>query len=113
MLDGRNDILTLAIGTSEHGGRVRGVGQRHKQSTYFGRSRQQHHIDVNEQLATMEAKLRAEFEEKFAEECRMYQQSLMETLKSMGLSKSTENIKCIKEMGYVDGSGRGSCSAAK
>ncbi|XP_058784865.1 uncharacterized protein LOC131659730 [Vicia villosa] len=30
---GRNDILTAALGTSEHGGRVCGVGKHHKQST--------------------------------------------------------------------------------
>ncbi|CAK8540063.1 unnamed protein product [Lathyrus sativus] len=36
--DGRNDILTAAIGTSEHADRVRGVGKHHKLSTFFGKS---------------------------------------------------------------------------
>ncbi|KAK2386412.1 hypothetical protein QL285_060314 [Trifolium repens] len=65
--DGRNDILTAVIGTSEHGGRVRGVGKHHKLSTFFGRSssRQRHdHIDVQEELA----QIRSDFDHKLAEE---------------------------------------------
>ncbi|XP_058742035.1 uncharacterized protein LOC131614476 [Vicia villosa] len=41
------------------------------------------------------------------------QQSFMETLKSMGLSQSTDDNKCIEKMEVVEGSGKGSCSAAK
>lgn len=61
----------------------------------------------------METKLRAELEEKLVEERKMFQQSLMETLKSMGLSQSTGDIKCIQKLEIIDGSGKGSCSAAK
>ena len=117
--DGRNDILTAAIGTSEHGGRVRGVGKHHKQSTYFGRShsRQKQHIDVNEQLAQisseLEAKFTARLEEKLAAERQVWEKSFMDTLKSMGISQSIDNNKCIEKMEVVDGSGKGSCSAAK
>ncbi|KAK2390396.1 hypothetical protein QL285_063942 [Trifolium repens] len=87
--DGRNDILTAAIGTSEHGGRVRGVGKHHKLSTFFGRSssRQRHdHIDVQEELA----QIRSDFDHKLAEERKAMQQTFMETLKSMGFSQPLE-----------------------
>ncbi|XP_058772880.1 uncharacterized protein LOC131646975 [Vicia villosa] len=119
VLDGRNDILTAAIGTSEHGGRVRGVGKHHKQSTYFGRSssRQGQYIDVNEQFAKfsseLEERLRADFDQKLVENRKMMQQYFMETLKSISLSQSTDNNKCIEKMEVVDSSGKGSCSAAK
>ena len=43
----------------------------------------------------------------------MFQKSLMKTLKAMNLSQSTNNIKCIEKMEIIDGSGKGSCSAAK
>ncbi|KAK2397122.1 hypothetical protein QL285_058735 [Trifolium repens] len=113
--DGRNDILTAAIGTSEHGGRVRGVGKHHKLSTFFGRSssRQRHdHIDVQEELA----QIRSDFDHKLAEERKAMQQTFMETLKSMGFSQPLETNKevvqsCQKVV--VDGSAKASCSAAK
>lgn len=34
-VEGTDDILTKVLGTSEHGGRVRGQGAYVKQSTYF------------------------------------------------------------------------------
>ncbi|PRQ34677.1 hypothetical protein RchiOBHm_Chr5g0071741 [Rosa chinensis] len=34
-IEGSDDILTLALGTPEHGGRVRGVGGQMNPSTYF------------------------------------------------------------------------------
>ena len=37
----------------------------------------------------------------------------METLKYMGLSQSTGDNKCIEKLEIIDGSGIGSCSAAK
>jgi hypothetical protein len=126
--DGRKDILTEAIGTAEHGGRVRGVGQRQTLSTYFGRSSsRQRQVDVEEQITqitiNVEAKIRADLEKKFAEERKMFaeerqrmEQSFMDTLKSMGLSQSSDMNKqaepaCTKLVA-VTGSGKGSCSAA-
>ncbi|KAK2364803.1 hypothetical protein QL285_089634 [Trifolium repens] len=126
--DGRKDILTEAIGTAEHGGRVRGVGQRQTLSTYFGRSSsRQRQVDAEEQITqitiNVEAKIRADLEKKFAEERKMFaeerqrmEQSFMDTLKSMGLSQSSDMNKqaepaCTKLVA-VTGSGKGSCSAA-
>ncbi|CAK8534325.1 unnamed protein product [Lathyrus sativus] len=118
--DGRNDILTAATGTSDHGGRVRGVGKHHKQNTYFGRSSsRQRQYDIREQFAQfsseLEAKLRANFDQKLAEERKAMEQSFMDTLRSMGLSQqiTENNNKCIVQWEVVDGSGKGSCSAAK
>ncbi|PNX89207.1 hypothetical protein L195_g045324 [Trifolium pratense] len=118
---GRNDILTEAIGTPEHGGNVRGVGKKHNISTFFGRSkvsRQRQHIDVKEQLAEFKADMEAKFEEKLAQERKMMQDSLMETLKSMGLSQTSDtNNKVIEPEAQNDklivtGSAKGSCSPA-
>jgi aspartate-semialdehyde dehydrogenase len=133
--DGRNDILTEAIGTAEHGGRVRGVGQNHTLSTFFGRSssRQRQVIDVQEQIAqitsNVEARIKSDLDKKFAEERKMIeeerkmfaeerkmmQQSFMDTLKSMGLSQTSEINKVIEPASpkvVVTGSAKGSCSPA-
>jgi hypothetical protein len=133
--DGRNDILTEAIGTAEHGGRVRGVGQNHTLSTFFGRSssRQRQVIDVQEQIAqitsNVEARIKSDLDKKFAEERKMIeeerkmfaeerkmmQQSFMDTLKSMGLSQTSEINKVNEPASpkvVVTGSAKGSCSPA-
>ncbi|GAU27908.1 hypothetical protein TSUD_160030 [Trifolium subterraneum] len=112
-----NDILTEAIGTPEHGGRVRGVEKKHNISTYFKRSkvsRQRQDIDVKEQLAELEAK----FEKTLVEERKLMQEEIMNTLRSMGLSQTsaTSNKDIEPEVQndklVVTGSAKGSCSAA-
>ncbi|KAK2357158.1 hypothetical protein QL285_094458 [Trifolium repens] len=126
--DGRNHILTKAIGTAEHGGRVRGVGQNHTLSTFFGSSssRQRQVIDVQEQIAqiisNVEARIKSDLDKKFAEERKIFaeerkmmQQSFMDTLKSMGLSQTLEINKVIEPASpkvVVTGSAKGSCSPA-
>ncbi|XP_045810773.1 uncharacterized protein LOC123905192 [Trifolium pratense] len=118
---GRHDVLTEAIGTPEHGGSVRGVGKKHNITTYWGRSkvsRQSQGIDVKEQLAAFKADLEAKFEEKLAQERKMMQDSLMETLKSMGLSQTSDTNNRVMvpeaqtEQLVVTGSAKGSCSPA-
>ncbi|CAJ2638114.1 unnamed protein product [Trifolium pratense] len=118
---GRHDVLTEAIGTPEHGGSVRGVGKKHNITTYWGRSkvsRQRQGIDVKEQLAAFKADLEAKFEEKLAQERKMMQDSLMETLKSMGLSQTSDTNNRVMvpeacaEQVVVTGSAKGSCSPA-
>ncbi|CAJ2652575.1 unnamed protein product [Trifolium pratense] len=117
----RHDVLTEAIGTPEHGGSVRGVGKKHNITTYWGRSkvsRQSQGIDVKEQLAAFKADLEAKFEEKLAQERKMMQDSLMETLKSMGLSQTSDTNNRVMvpeaqtEQLVVTGSAKGSCSPA-
>jgi hypothetical protein len=126
--DGRNHILTKAIGTAEHGGRVRGVGQNHTLSTFFGSSssRQRQVIDVQEQIAqiisNVEARIKSDLDKKFAEERKIFaeerkmmQQSFMDMLKSMGLSQTLEINKVIEPASpkvVVTGSAKGSCSPA-
>ncbi|MCI22555.1 Ulp1 protease family carboxy-terminal domain protein, partial [Trifolium medium] len=62
--------------------------------------------------------MEAKFEEKFAQERKMMQDSLMETLRSMDLSQTSEtNNKVIEPEAQNDklvvtGSAKGSCSAA-
>ncbi|CAJ2640733.1 unnamed protein product [Trifolium pratense] len=125
---GRHDVLAEAIGTPEHGGSVRGVGKKHNITTYWGRSkvsRQRQDIDVKEQLAAFKADMEAKFEEKLAQERKMLaqerkmmQDSLMETLKSMGLSQTSDtNNKVMVPEAQTDklvvtGSAKGSCSPA-
>ncbi|CAJ2637268.1 unnamed protein product [Trifolium pratense] len=118
---GRHDVLAEAIGTPEHGGSVRGVGKKHNITTYWGRSkvsRQSQGIDVKEQLAAFKADLEAKFEEKLAQERKMMQDSLMETLKSMGLSQTSDTNNRVMvpeaqtEQLVVTGSAKGSCSPA-
>ncbi|GAU13008.1 hypothetical protein TSUD_173080 [Trifolium subterraneum] len=115
--DGRNDILTEAIGTPEHGGRVRGVGKKHNISTFFKRSkvsRQRQDIDVKEQIAELEAKV----EKKLVEERKLMQEEMMNTLRSMGLSQTSATSNKVIEPELqndklvVTGSAKGSCSAA-
>ena len=98
---GRDDILTNAIGTSEHGGRVRGVGRFANLSNYFGRSSRptQNTIDVKEIEAQLVAKLeekltakiKAEFTEVFEQQLTIahekMHQSFIEKLNTMGLSQ--------------------------
>lgn len=59
---GRNDILTVAIGTPEHGGRVRGVGRGHTLSTYFGvqRPNYKHDLTTREDLEKLKKEMEAE-----------------------------------------------------
>ncbi|XP_057452627.1 uncharacterized protein LOC130744462 [Lotus japonicus] len=123
---GRDDILTKAIGASEHGGRVRGVGRFANLSNYFGRSsRPTQSIDVKEIEAQLEAKLeqklaakiKAECKEKFEQQLIMasekMQQSFMETLKTMGLSEISPTNQQGEQNVLLHGSTKGSCTAAQ
>jgi hypothetical protein len=122
---GRHDILTETIGTSEHGGRVRGVGRGATISNYFGRSScPRQNINVSEIEAKIEEKLAAkikaeckvEFEQQMATAHQLMQKSFMETLKNMGLSDTSQTNKQIEpcsEKVVVLGSAKGSCSAAQ
>ena len=118
---GRKDILTEAIGTSEHGGRVRGVGRGATISNYFGRSScPTQTINVSEIEAKIEeklaAKIKAECKVEFEEQMATMQKSFMETLKNMGLSDTSQTNKQIEpcsEKVVVLGSAKGSCSAAQ
>lgn len=126
---GCHDILTEAIGTSEHGGRVRGVGRGATISNYFGRSScPRQTINVSEIEAKIEAKIeeklaakikaecKVEFEQQMATAHQLMQKSFMETLKNMGLSDTSQTNKQIEpcsEKVVVLGSAKGSCSAAQ
>ncbi|GAU47822.1 hypothetical protein TSUD_188930 [Trifolium subterraneum] len=114
---GRDDILTNALGTSEHGGRVHGAGRGATISNFFGRSsRSTPNINVTEQLSQLETKLKADFEEKLVVERQLMQQSFMETLKSIDFSPTASQTKQVVEecspKDIVNGSVKASCSVA-
>ncbi|XP_074378405.1 uncharacterized protein LOC141719944 [Apium graveolens] len=48
--EGRNDVLTMALGKPEHGGRVRGQGSHVKQSIYFDLPRQKKSRTIEERI---------------------------------------------------------------
>ena len=118
--------MTNTIGTSEHGGRVRGVGRFANLSNYFGRSSRptQNTIDVKEIEAQLEAKLeeklsakiKEEFTEVFEQQLTIahekMQQSFMEKLNTMGLSEISKTNKQASQNVVDPGSTKGSCSAA-
>ncbi|KAK2402718.1 hypothetical protein QL285_052213 [Trifolium repens] len=111
--NGRDDILTNATGTAEHGGRVRGEGRGVNISNYFGRSsRSSPNINVTEQLSQLATTMRAEFEDKLVKE----RQLMMETLKSMGFSQpASQANQVVEECSPIhigNGSVKASCSAA-
>nr|KYP66998.1 hypothetical protein KK1_013315 [Cajanus cajan] len=64
--DGRNDILTTAIGRPEHGGRVRGVGGSWSHRDFFGARSSRSTVDScsQEVMQRMEQRLEMQFEEK-------------------------------------------------
>jgi len=98
---GHKYILTEANGTSEHGGRVRGVGRGATITNYFGRSScPTQTINVSEIEAKIEAKIaakiKAECKVEFEEQMATMQKSFMETLKNMGLSDTSQTNKQIE-----------------
>ncbi|GAU41485.1 hypothetical protein TSUD_239610 [Trifolium subterraneum] len=114
---GLDDILKNALGTSEHGGRIRGAGRGATISNFFGRSsRSTPNINVTEQLSQLETKLKADFEEKLVVERQLMQQSFMEILKSIGFSPTATQTKQVVEecspKDIVNGSVKASCSVA-
>ena len=60
-VEGVNDVLTMALGKPEHGGRVRGQGTYVKQSVYFDLPRQK-------KARTMDEKIREKVQKCMAEE---------------------------------------------
>ncbi|PNX57254.1 hypothetical protein L195_g058600, partial [Trifolium pratense] len=81
-------------------------------------SRSSSNTNVTEQLSQLEEKLRAEFEEKMAEERQLMQKTMMETLKSVGFSQNASPTKQVVDdsspkhvAGNYD-SMKASCSAA-
>lgn len=50
VVEGVKDVLTLALGTDEHGGRVRGQGSHVKQSVYFDLPRQKKARSMDEKI---------------------------------------------------------------
>ncbi|KAK2375798.1 hypothetical protein QL285_076664 [Trifolium repens] len=115
--NGHNDILTNAIGTAEHGGRVRGAERGANISNYFGRSlRSTQNINVTEQLSQLETTLRAEFETTLENKLVAERQAMMETLKSMGFSQVASPTKQVVEecspKHIGNGSVKASCSVA-
>lgn len=123
--EGRHDILTEVIGTSEHGGRVHGVGRGATISNYFGRSScptrtknvSEIEAKIEEKLAAkIKAECKVEFEQQMATAHQLMQKPFMETLKNMGLSDTSQTNKQIEpcsEKVVVLGSAKGSCSAAQ
>ncbi|GAU44845.1 hypothetical protein TSUD_400460 [Trifolium subterraneum] len=92
---GRNDILKNAHGKAEHGGKVRGVGGRGDTFTNcFGRASRSS-PNINEQLSQLEARMRAEFEEKIVEERQIMRKTMMETLKSVAFSQNVSPTKQV------------------
>ncbi|XP_024631762.2 uncharacterized protein [Medicago truncatula] len=123
---GRDDILTRAIGTKEHGGRVCGVGPGYTLSNYFGRSsRLTQTIDVNQHLSQLQTNLErqikekfdAEFEQKMAVERELMQQAFLDKLKTMGFTQTLQINEEIEHSSpqkvAVHGSTKGSCTAAQ
>lgn len=49
-VDGKNDVLTMALGKPEHGGRVRGQGSHVKQSIYFDLPRQKKARTIDDRI---------------------------------------------------------------
>ena len=110
--------MTNAIGTSEHGGRVRGVGRFANFSNYFGRSSRprQNTIDVKELEEKLEekitSKINAQFEAQFTLAHEKMQQSFIEKINSMGLAEISQANKQASQNVVHPGSTKGSCSAA-
>jgi len=115
----------MAIGTKEHGGRVRGVGQGYTLSNYFGRSsRLTQTIDVNQHLSQLQTNLErqikekfdVEFEQKMAVERELMQQAFLDKLKTMGFSQilqTKEEIEHSSPEKVMHGSTKDSCTAAQ
>lgn len=90
--EGVNDVLTMALGKPEHGGRVRGQGTHVKQSTYFDLPRQKKARTMDEKIQERVQKFMAEETPKIIKERDAFWAAEMEKLRAEILTKSVEQV---------------------
>ncbi|XP_062021061.1 uncharacterized protein LOC133737549 [Rosa rugosa] len=120
-IEGSDDILTLALGTPEHGGRVRGVGGQMNPSTYFNLpKRRKQSLEATVRVSVQ--KIMLEEKEKIVEDAR---EKIIEEAKEKIVAEerafwavkfaeleakinATQDGNCATPQTHV--SGQGSCS---
>lgn len=89
-VEGVNDVLTMALGKPEHGGRVRGQGTHVKQSIYFDLPRQKKARTMDEKIHEGVQKFMAEETPKIIKERDVFWAAEMEKLRAELLTKHLE-----------------------
>ncbi|XP_060974141.1 uncharacterized protein LOC133039297 [Cannabis sativa] len=103
VLEGSKDILTLALGTNEHGGRVRGMGRNFTQTQYFKTPRPTKKIQ-----STIDDNRMTEVEKRLQETDEMYRQT-QQQLKELLQQLNTQHSNVVGTS-HASGSGIGGAS---
>ncbi|XP_060974373.1 uncharacterized protein LOC133039475 [Cannabis sativa] len=103
VLEGSKDILTLALGTNEHGGRVRGMGRNVTQTQYFKTPRPTKKIQ-----STIDDNRMIEVEKRLQETDEMYRQT-QQQLKELLQQLNTQHSNVVGTS-HASGSGIGGAS---
>ena len=96
--EARHDILVEAIGTDEHGGRVRGVGEGVCLRSFFGSQRKKMIMDTESPEFNAQRQKIESFEKKLEEQRRMLEEEREKREKDMERFQELYSVCALLEM---------------